>query len=426
MNKFPLIEKILLLESKLGERCTHTTFDPIKFDSFDTLKVHEVGEKIAQHLGLPPLTFFITFVSQKENIGGNIKLDNNTEIFIEIDTKFKNDNDFVSAILAHEICHKYLQINNIKLFPDYENEMLTDAATIYTGLGKLSLNGCEKEYISRKSSGNTITTTTSTQKVGYMNRQQFAFVYRLVCEMRRTSKNEMLNGLNSEASNAVREISIDFADYFNPEYFSNDLILREISNAMNNEIRNSQKLFANFKRNIRVIQENILKAAEQDYNEFHIYTKNKTEAINISANKTHKKEEYNFIENLVAFEELKFLKTKLIEKKNEINKIGNTLSKFINYSKLNYLDNKLEQNFNFLLHFECPICKEKMRINENKLVKVKCSKCNYSFIIDATTKESFNSEQKINKKVNLFNSWIKKIRYYLAEKINKLFSRVIN
>lgn len=407
MNKLPLIEKINLLESRLGERWTFSTFEPIKFDSFDTIKVHEVGKKIAKHLGLPPLTFFITFVSQKENVGGNIQLDSNTDVFIEIDLKFKNDNDFVLAILAHEICHKYLQINNIKLFPEYENEMLTDATTIYTGLGKLSLNGCEKIIVENHANNQTKTT----QKVGYMNRGQFAFVYRLVCEMRRIPKNEMLNRLTFEASNEVLNSSIGNSIYFNSEHFSNDLILREISDAMNNEIGDSQKSFANFNRNIKVIQESILKSAEQHCKEFHSYTKTKTDAINSSAYKSFNKDAHNYIKNLVALEELKFLKTKVVEKKNEINKIGNAFPKFINYVNFSHINNDTKQNLDFLLLFDCPICNNKMRIKENKLVKVKCPKCNYSFIIDAAIKETFNSEPDANGTIIQKRSWFKKIKF---------------
>ena len=34
----------------------------------------------------------------------------------EIDPQFKHDYDIVLSVLAHEICHKYLHINNLKLF----------------------------------------------------------------------------------------------------------------------------------------------------------------------------------------------------------------------------------------------------------------------------------------------------------------------
>lgn len=420
MNKLPLIEKIHLLESRLGERWSHSTFEPLKFDSSDTLKVHEVAKKIGQHLGLPTLTFFITFVNQKKNTGGNIELDQSTDVFIEIDVKFKNDCEFVLAILAHEICHKYLYLNNLKLFPEYENEMLTDAATIYTGLGKLSLNGCEKTNVTKETIGQTTTTSTSTQKIGYMNRQQFAFVYRLVCEMRRIPLEGMLQGLTAEATNEIKYISSNCSDYYNLNFFNNDFALGEISYAMKNEIGNSQKSFANFDRSIKVIQNSVLTHANQFCKEFHSYTKKKTETLFLSASKSYSKDAHNYIKNLVAVEELKFLKTKIIEKENDIKKMKIVFSQFIIY-----VDRiKPNQNFDFLLQFECPCCNNKMRISENKLARVKCPKCNYSFIIDVGLEESINSESETKNIKKDLSFWMK-IKYLFSKK-PKVYNAVID
>jgi transposase-like protein len=36
----------------------------------------------------------------------------------------------------------------------------------------------------------------------------------------------------------------------------------------------------------------------------------------------------------------------------------------------------------FLSLFECPVCAHKLKIGEKKLAQVKCSKCNYNFIVD--------------------------------------------
>ena len=85
MNKLPLIEKIYLLESKLGDRWIHPILEPFKFDSFDPIKVQEAGKIIAQHLGLPPVTFIISYTQQDSKVGGKINLDHNKEVFIEID-----------------------------------------------------------------------------------------------------------------------------------------------------------------------------------------------------------------------------------------------------------------------------------------------------------------------------------------------------
>lgn len=60
MSKLQLIEKIHLLESTLGERWTHSILEPFKFNSADSIEVQNAGKKIAQHIGLPSLTFIIT------------------------------------------------------------------------------------------------------------------------------------------------------------------------------------------------------------------------------------------------------------------------------------------------------------------------------------------------------------------------------
>lgn len=203
----PLLEKINLLESKLGRKYSHKVLEPFYFNSANPLEVQKAGQKIAEHIGLPPLTFVVSYSHQKANIGGQIHLDSSKEVFIEISLMYKSEPDIVLSILAHEICHKYLYLNNIKLFPDYENEILTDIATIYTGLGKLSLNGCEVTNKKSQRFGNRITTSFTTYKVGYLNRRQFALVYRFVSDMRKVSYKQMLRGLSTDALKEIGQIS---------------------------------------------------------------------------------------------------------------------------------------------------------------------------------------------------------------------------
>lgn len=393
INRLPLIEKVHLLESKLGDSWTHPILEPFKFDCYDILKVQEAGKKIAQHLGLPPLTFIITYAHQKSKVGGHINLDSSKDVFIEIDDKFKQDNEIVLAILAHEICHKYLAINNLRDFRELENEILTDAATIFTGLGKLSLNGCEKSDILIGLSPNTKTTTT-TQKVGYMNRNQFAFVYRLVCEMRRIPEDSMLQGLTPEAINEVKNVSNNDSICFNAIFFNNDLTLHNISEVIKNEVGDSQKKFARLNKNMRVIQDRVLTSADQMYNDFHSYTKTKTEAIISAASKSCNKESHNYIKNLVALEELELFKSKIIEKDKEIEKLGTAFLKFVNFIGTSFPKLYSPLNSEFLFQFECPSCKNKMRVSERKLVRVKCPKCNYSFVIDTGAEETIIAESK--------------------------------
>jgi len=386
MNTLPLIEKVHFLESKLGERWTHPILDPFKFDSSDIMKVQEAGKKIAQHLGLPPLTFVISYAHQESKVGGHINLDHSNDVFIEIDSKFRHDHEMALAILAHEICHKYLHINNLKLFPDIENEMLTDVATIYTGLGKLSLNGCERITSSSSTSGNITTTTTTTQKVGYMNREQFAFVYRLVCEMRSISKNEMMTGLSSEASSVVNRVNQNSSFYFNKRFFCSKIILQTISD----EIGASQKKIAKFNRQIRELQEIILPTAIELSKDFHFYTKSKIDPLVQLATKQANKEPHSYIKNLLALEEFEFYKSKMIEKERELGKFATTLQKFLVYINSNYSKHLSGKSNEFLFQFKCPSCDNDLRIREKKLARVKCQKCNYSFIVDTGVDEVKN------------------------------------
>lgn len=52
MNIHPLIEKIHILESKLGEKWIHPILEPFKFDTTDIYEVQKAGQKIFKHIGV--------------------------------------------------------------------------------------------------------------------------------------------------------------------------------------------------------------------------------------------------------------------------------------------------------------------------------------------------------------------------------------
>ncbi len=60
---------------------------------------------------------------------------------IFINAKYSDDPMAVGAILAHELMHLYLFRLSIKIDDTHENELLTDIATIRTGLSLLVING---------------------------------------------------------------------------------------------------------------------------------------------------------------------------------------------------------------------------------------------------------------------------------------------
>jgi len=407
MIKLPLIEKIHLLESRLNNNWVYPILEPFKFDSSNPIEVQNAGKKIAKHLGLPQFIFIISYAQQNPNIGGHINLDYSKDVFIEIDDKFKYDFEIVSAILAHEVCHKFLQINNLKLFPEFENEMLTDAATIYTGLGKLSLNGCEKTNIYTSRMDNVSTTTTTTNKIGYMNRKQFAFVYRLFCEMNRIPGYNVIQGLTTEAIAEVKSISDIEKYYFNEKYFSNTAAIDEVSKAFKDEFEETQKSFARLKRYIRIINKNILPAADKLYTDFHSFSKTKKDSLLSSLHHTAQKESFNYIKNLIALEELTILRNKILEKELEIKKMTDSFQKLITFINNNYSEKFSKQDLEFLHRFECPICNNQLRIDQKVIARVSCSKCNYTFIIDTGAAEPTRIDFKEQRVIKQKGLWFK-------------------
>ncbi len=393
MDKLILLEKIFLLESKLGESRPSTFLEPFKFDSTDAYEVQKAGKLIAQHLGLTNLTFVITYITQAGNVGGHIQLDHSNEVFIEIDPRYKDDYVIVLYILAHEICHKYLQINGIKLFPEIENEILTDITTVFTGLGKLALNGCEtkKTTVSRSFEDRSLktTTTTNTDKLGYIDRHQFAFVYRLICEMRRVPEKGMYLALTNEADLEVRKVSDMHREYFCSKLFNKDYSFALSNGQTNNHMNDAQKAFAKFHRDIRVVEENILTMAQERYSDFHHYNKTATDKIQMHMNESFNKESQTYMKNVFVVEQIEVMKQKVGDMHDEMKKLGNALPKLIDFTNRAYPSQNSQRTLDFLFHFECPACHNQMRIGDKKLAKVKCSKCAYSFIIDTGTEEIY-------------------------------------
>lgn len=68
-------------------------------------------------------------------------VDGEKKELIFINAKYSDDPMAVGAILAHELMHLYLFRLSIKIEDTHENELLTDIATIRTGLSLLVLNG---------------------------------------------------------------------------------------------------------------------------------------------------------------------------------------------------------------------------------------------------------------------------------------------
>ena len=399
-----LLEKIFHLSQRLESNIRNEIMEPWDFNCFDIIQIQEAGKKISNFIGMPNLTFVITYKKQNEKIAGHIELNNNNDegVFIEIDEKYKFEKAIVLAILAHEICHKLIHISGLTL-AGHENEILTDVATVYSGLGKLSLNGCEviNTYTNSEWDGNKkiTTTTTSTQKVGYLDLNQFAFVYKVICKMRRIPVEYTFNNLNKNAKDSLNNIHLNLSD----DFFFNDIALSTVSDFKKNRLNNLQVISA---LNIKLFTtiNYLLKSLNKTNNDLHKKIKSIYDEYYELAKNHNSAEGLNYIKNLLLTIRIKKEYEKFEKEESILSSLNITYSNVVNGLIGNKHNLVSLQNNHHLYLIECPICSNKMRLQQNKLVKIKCSNCKYSFLIDNTLidiRKSKSIKQKLKRIISI-------------------------
>ena len=257
-NIFDYVEKIIFLEKVLGKNISYKILDPFEVYKFKN-DLNQAAKFIAKFAGLNDV-FAVSTTKLAGNIGGNIEYDGDV-CYIEIN----NDSytfDNILAILSHEIMHQYLRRKGLSFYLEIENEVLTDIATIYTGLGKLSLNGVYSN--SKKDIPNG--TLTIKNRIGYIDFDSFCFVYLLICQLRKLPETIIFNGLNLSVRNNLKQIENSFLyqkvlSYSNSaitdNLFSNisrlnatlknfDNVLKDINNFVTNAVNENERLKSNF------------------------------------------------------------------------------------------------------------------------------------------------------------------------------------
>lgn len=224
------VAKLMYLEEAVGARATYKTLEPFRFQPRDPIQLQSAAKHIAQFLGLEGLVFIISFVVQESNIGGHVELqDDSPDVFVEISPEMAEFPEAVLATLSHELTHKYLHRH--RLYRSYaksdelDNEILTDVAAVYLGLGKLMVNGCEVRQSSTERDINGTHTITRTYRSGYLDRHQFSFIYKLVCSMRRLGDDACFAGISEPSRSAITSVTRNYKNFFqrafaHPEYRS--------------------------------------------------------------------------------------------------------------------------------------------------------------------------------------------------------------
>jgi hypothetical protein len=121
---------------------------------------------------------------------------------IEISSTHRHSSFILGATLAHELAHHYLAHRGVRLPAVDENERLTDVATIFLGLGKLTLNGYEPQTWSVRKSDGTVTTYTS--RIGYLSQEALASAAIRVCDLRSLPLDLTLPNLSPTAARLLQ------------------------------------------------------------------------------------------------------------------------------------------------------------------------------------------------------------------------------
>ena len=343
---------------------THQFYEPSpSFSSDDSVSVNKEAIRMLDFVGLSNYTAVITYVKTKQNEGGNIELDNGKDVFIEINSELLVDKDKVLAVMAHEICHKVLFVNGLYYrppIPQIENEKLTDLATIYVGFGKLTLNGCYKEFTTEFKEPNKIITTKHVERTGYLSLESFAIAYNAVCI--RYGITSETNGLNKYAIDSVRRANIVSA------HMPSLSELKEILKKEQSLDAQQMKAIVILENSINKMKSKIISNHKKFYDDFITPFDYKTDKIG------------NPFKAIAVFNQYSTV-THSYEVDEDIELLNQAID---------IISKNKEIDYSVLLNIECPHCgyKKDNALKEHKEYFLKCPNCGYFFLWNASIQES--------------------------------------
>lgn len=375
------LDKLLMLEKSTGHFVHYKIMPPIQ-GAQDLSSIQRIAKDIAAFVGIDNFVFSISYVKQKPKIGAIIELSHDGDmVFIEIDPSVTQHPQALYATLCHEISHKWLHIHGISTLNTYDNEILTDITAVYLGFGKMMLNGCEdtpnpdpKEKLSETGKNHP-----SNFSVGYLDRDQLAFTYSLVCSMRKIPKEEILEGLTDVSINAVKTSHINYGQYLKLEYhkldYGDESLLR-----LKKQITDLQLRLARLDKILYYLKRVVFDPLNQFYTKTHLTLRN------MSRSADQKKQDSVAFDPALHYLNMVALSVDFSENSSTIEELEKKAEAFSNFSSnLMYTFNRRnpiqssevpESNVIVI----CPLDETKIRLPKNSGdIIVKCPRCGYSF-----------------------------------------------
>ena len=235
---------------------------PLTAPFYDCLAIQAVAKQIAKSIALEGFTFIIATAKQKEKVGGHIDLSTGgREVFIEVDSDMMKFPDAVAATLCHEVCHKWLQVNGTRSPVEIDNEILTDITCVFLGFGKIMLNGCRTTNVRYETIPNGTRTITETMTAGYLDRDQLAFVYGLVCAMRSIPSADFMEGLNAEAARAVQMCNSSLGHHY-ALHFHGMEATQETLAEFTSRVTEAQRTMADLDKHVTYIKKSLCEGVD--------------------------------------------------------------------------------------------------------------------------------------------------------------------
>lgn len=169
LTKQQVVEVLAEFEEKLPNIGTKI-FEPDRsITSFNLQKINLEASRMLRFMNIGQYVPLVRIedLSKKSAVGLAYMGDYGDKVFeIEIDERAIRDRDYTYRVLAHEICHKYLELFGLFSKVDRQkDEIRAELCTIFMGFGLLTLNGYK-------------------ENVGYLNLEDFCHAFCVVYSSR--------------------------------------------------------------------------------------------------------------------------------------------------------------------------------------------------------------------------------------------------
>lgn len=139
------------------------------------ITANRLATKIVRHLKLPEGSILVNYRNNLEH-PGQVELTLENEYLVELNALYKENQRDIAAILAHEITHVFLYRAGLWLPNTYDNEILTDTASVYLGVGWLGLNAYRLTETKQTNSSGQRYIKYQEERLGYLTPEEFGYV----------------------------------------------------------------------------------------------------------------------------------------------------------------------------------------------------------------------------------------------------------